>query len=131
MTAVTFAGTTWMLDAACAGIPDFTEAEIVDQRRICARCPVQAQCLGYALEQDLPNPTYTTSYAGLSPVQLVQVAHGQEPIGGKVRERVIRTGPVAKTCQQCGRDFGAGNTLAKYCSRTCGTRAYLARHGLA
>lgn len=110
---VTYASTAWMMDAACAGIPDFTEAEVAEQRPICNRCPVRDQCLDYALQQDIPNHTYTTNYAGLSAADLVKVAHGAD---------------ADTECVWCGARFIGGNSLALYCSRRCGNAAYKARH---
>lgn len=40
---------TWRDRAACRDIPDFTEADVPQQKRICKQCPVTAECLSYAL----------------------------------------------------------------------------------
>lgn len=133
MTTITYASTSWMLDAACAGIPDFTEAEVAEQRPICAGCPVRSSCLSYALEQPLPNPTYTTSYAGLTPADLVRVAHGGEARPPRVRGPRVRVPKppaprkvITATCEVCGTVFEAKSRIALYCSGLCRQRAYVA-----
>ena len=130
---ITYASTSWMLDAACAGIPDFTEAEVAEQRPICNRCPVRDNCLDYALRQDIPNATYTTNYAGLSARDLVRVAHGGEVKPPRIRGPRVRVPKppsprkiIPAVCVQCGDDFEARSRIALYCSALCRQRAYIA-----
>lgn len=40
----------WQADAACAGIPEFTQLELVEQLAACNDCPVVSECLDYACE---------------------------------------------------------------------------------
>jgi WhiB family redox-sensing transcriptional regulator len=64
----------WMRRAACKGQPDavfFPDHEDDEQpdyttaRQICARCQVQAQCLGYALELNIRHGMF----AGITPAE--------------------------------------------------------------
>lgn len=38
----------WIDKAACAGIPHFTEASVVEQHLTCAGCPVRRECRDFA-----------------------------------------------------------------------------------
>ena len=74
MSATTFAGTTWMERAACAGIPGFTELDSPQQRTTCVGCPVRAECLEFGLNSDQAVIGTSTVYGGLSGFELAAVA---------------------------------------------------------
>ena len=43
----------WAVDAACrsSDVDFFSESQVADAKAVCAGCPVQADCLSYALAQ--------------------------------------------------------------------------------
>lgn len=68
----------WVEDAACYGMgwdlffpdrPDSKKA-IEKAKKVCAGCPVKAQCLDYAIETDSPG-----IWAGLGPRQRRTIAY--------------------------------------------------------
>jgi len=133
---VSFATTTWMLDAACAGIPDFTEAPTFEQRQVCARCPVARECLEYGLSDPAALVGFTSVYGGLTAVQLSQMARAREGKPALSTERKDRPraaykptpgrGPIGTICEWCGQTFGAKTSRAIYCSGLCRQRANVA-----
>ena len=74
MSTATYATTTWMERAACASIPDFTEADSTTQRKVCVDCPVKAECLEFGLASDQAVIGTSTVYGGLSGFELAAVA---------------------------------------------------------
>lgn len=102
---------TWMERAACRGLDAslfFPErGEMVSQttRDVCASCPVQAECLDYALE----------------------IKERDGVWGGKSgrQRRDLRSASAERnqlcTCIECGAEF-VGNYRSKICSATCRAR---------
>ena len=74
MSTATYATTTWMERAACAGIPGFTELDSPQQRATCVDCPVKTECLEFGLTSDQAVIGTSTVYGGLSGFELAAVA---------------------------------------------------------
>jgi len=136
MSTATYRATEWMLDMGCAGIYGFTEAPLVEQRKVCATCPVKAECLEYGLSDPAALLGFSSVYGGLSAVELSQIARAREGKPALITERKDRPraaykpkparGPVVLTCEECGQSFGAKTSRAIYCSGLCRQRANVA-----
>ena len=75
---------TWMDDAACRGKPtqwwhpDQYSQDWHKAKKICSSCPVQQQCLDYALSFPMSEDLHGI-YGGLNPRQRDRIRRGQPP----------------------------------------------------
>lgn len=115
MSVATYATTEWMLDAACLGIPDFTELPVADQVSICRKtqCPVRFQCLEFGIAMRPASASSTVVYGGIYPSELVRISKG--------RNRVSEPRIVA--CDHCGAEF-EGSGGSRFCGRRCRLAAW-------
>lgn len=113
----------WMSSAVCATAdPEAWHppkgASTLPARLICASCPVQRECLIFALE----NNEETGVWGGYSYRQRLRLKRG-ETVALAVRPEP--RDPL--TCVLCGTEFEASHSSAKYCSRYCSRNAHTAR----
>lgn len=101
--------TRWMDDASCAGIPDFTEATLAEQRPICLRCPVIGDCRPWGAQDPAAVDRRAVAYAGLSGRDLSLLARAAN--GGRK--------PRSIECVYCGTAFESLSARALYCSQAC------------
>jgi WhiB family transcriptional regulator, redox-sensing transcriptional regulator len=109
----------WVADALCAQVD--TElffppkgGSTYEAKAVCARCPVAADCLDYALS--LPQQVdYYGIWGGTSERERRRLRAGQT-----LPERT-------KTCPGCGEEFVVYHAKRAYCSKTCQNRAHQRR----
>lgn len=99
----------WRVDAACADLPVemFYPSRGEDHRpakAVCARCPVRAECLRFALV----NRENHGVWGGLSERERRRIRRSARAAGR----------PIPRLCDHCGGEF---STLAldRFCSETC------------
>lgn len=107
-------GYDWLEQAVCAG----TDPELFfpvmggsgdSAKALCRRCPVQAECLAYALRIGAQDGIFA---------------------GRSIRKQVRGDLELTLTCQYkpCGESFTSNLRRQKYCSKVCTRRAIRARY---
>ncbi len=63
----------WRTMAACADMPDFVgPGDVWNKKNVCAQCPVNNECLRFAIEQEDFESTIYGGFTGVERKQLVK-----------------------------------------------------------
>lgn len=81
-----------------------------DAKRICADCPVQAECLAYALDNDERDGVF----GGLSPEE-------RHKLSGSPRNHSL-------ICSNCGGEFTSVKRTTRFCGPACSAKALAKRN---
>lgn len=113
----------WMDDALCRQV-DCGDIWFVDKgestkpaKRVCALCPVAAECLQYALDND----ERFGVFGGLSERERRRLKRGIP-----IKHAVLKAVEMVP-CGHCGKDFRKESKTSRYCSKTCYKAAHYNR----